>query len=217
MRCLTRLFNFLAVGVLLLLPATTFAQQQKAEPRARMGQSQEVVAKAEVDGIIKDWEQNQQQTVNQLIQKYGLPAEATSNLLIWREAGPFTRIMVSEETTDHNFPVPHKDFVEQVVAYDIKSNKADEITEFDGSVYIDRTRGELSARCHKEPMNILALNLANEIFEGKKGVEEAKEAYLKHAMDFMNGKSSKYVENLLFTPPAKAGDPGEALAHPKQK
>ena len=33
------------------------------------------------------------------------------------------------------------------------SDRADDIIEFDGSVIIKRTRGELSAECHGEPAN----------------------------------------------------------------
>ena len=36
---------------------------------------------------------------------------------------------------------------------------------FDGSVMVERTTGELSARCHDEQANMLALNLADELFQ----------------------------------------------------
>lgn len=39
---------------------------------------------------------------------------------------------------------------------------------------VERTRGELAARCDKEEMNYLALNLANDIATGKVDVDEAR-------------------------------------------
>jgi hypothetical protein len=45
---------------------------------------------------------------------------------------------------------------------------------FDGSVLVDRTKGEMSARCEGEAANFLALNLADEIVHGKKDVATAR-------------------------------------------
>src|ERR1700730_5479015 len=44
---------------------------------------------------------------------------------------------------------------------------------FDGSVLVDRTKGEMSARCEGEAANFLALNLADDIVHGRKDVESA--------------------------------------------
>lgn len=41
----------------------------------------------------------------------------------------------------------------------------DKIALYDGSVYPDRTKGEVSAVCDKEEMNILSLNLFHEILD----------------------------------------------------
>lgn len=38
-----------------------------------------------------------------------------------------------------------------------------ELVRFDGSVIIDRTAGEVAARCDMEAMNILTLNLVHDI------------------------------------------------------
>jgi hypothetical protein len=42
------------------------------------------------------------------------------------------------------------------------------LAQFDGSVVAERTAGELSARCHDEEANNLALNLAHDIVVGQK-------------------------------------------------
>ena len=41
-----------------------------------------------------------------------------------------------------------------------------DLARFDGSVIVERTRGEIGARCDKEEMNYLALNLAHDIVTG---------------------------------------------------
>jgi hypothetical protein len=54
--------------------------------------------------------------------------------------------------------------------------KISDIAEWDGSVVVDRTRGEVAARCDSEAANILAMNMVHEIVTGKRTVEEAREA-----------------------------------------
>jgi hypothetical protein len=39
--------------------------------------------------------------------------------------------------------------------------------QFDGSVLVDRTRGEAAARCDSEAANVLGLNMAHEFVTGK--------------------------------------------------
>ena len=45
------------------------------------------------------------------------------------------------------------------------------LAEFDGSVVVERTAGEVSARCHDEQANFLALNLMNDIVTGAKDLQ----------------------------------------------
>jgi hypothetical protein len=98
-------------------------------------------------------------------------------MLLWHKNGPWKRTIVNKEEVDHDFPMPHKDVMEQFVNYKVPPEKFDELAKYDGSVIVERTKGELSARCDKEEANFLALNLANDIIQGKKSVDEAREFY----------------------------------------
>ena len=40
----------------------------------------------------------------------------------------------------------------------------DELAAFDGAVIVERTKGEMSARCDREAANVLALNLVSESY-----------------------------------------------------
>ena len=84
-----------------------------------------------------------------------------------------------------------------------------DIGRFDGSVIIDRTPGEVSARCHDEEANNLALNLMHDIVTGKKDVSEAREYYKKEFLDYRRGKPTPYMEKLHFAvaAPGEAADP----------
>lgn len=73
----------------------------------------------------------------------------------------------------HDFPAPHIDAVESFIDYQVPPERFSDLAEFDGSVVIERTAGEVSARCHDEQANSLALNLMHDIVTGKKTSEQA--------------------------------------------
>jgi hypothetical protein len=102
--------------------------------------------------------------------------------------------------------MPHKDVMEQYVDYKVPPGKADELARYDGSVYFDRTKGEMSARCDMEAANFVALNLAHDVATGKRSVEEAREFYPKAVMAHMQKESSPYAEKLQFSPQRGTAD-----------
>jgi len=105
----------------------------------------------------------------------------------------------SQEPVQHNFPMQHLDLLEQFVDYSVPADKYDELAQYDGSVVVARTVGEISARCDKEEANFLALNLANDISLGKKSVEEARTYYARAIKEMMQGKMDPYLQKLHFT------------------
>lgn len=65
-------------------------------------------------------------------------------------------------------------FVQQFIDYRVPIHKFDDLAAYHGSVIAERTSGEISARCDKEEMNLLALNLANDVVKGTKSVEQGR-------------------------------------------
>jgi hypothetical protein len=60
----------------------------------------------------------------------------------------------------HNFPTAHTDYLTQYVGYRVPREKVSDLVAFDGSLLVDRTAGEIGARCDHEAYNTLTLNLA---------------------------------------------------------
>lgn len=165
-----------------------------------------------VEQILAHWYGEPKAGAYKMIRKYGLPNEATLSELKWYENGPWKRTLMFREPVQHNFPTPHVDFMEQVIDYRVPVDKFDEITKFDGSAYLDRTKGEASAKCHSEEMNFLTLNLLNDIITGKRDVENARNFYAETAKNFMMYHiSSPYTEGLLFPKQTNTADPDVAL------
>jgi len=154
--------------------------------------------KSAVEGMLADWPEASRKAGEATMQSYGQPDGATSGMLVWKDAGPWKAIMLTREPVDHQFPMPHKDVLEQVIDYQVPPEKFDDLARYDGSVIVERTKGTMSARCDKEAMNYLALNLANDIVTGKRSVEDARAFYAKTAKAFKGGEKHPYTQQLQF-------------------
>jgi hypothetical protein len=152
--------------------------------------------------LIAGWPEESREAAQLVIDKYGEPDEATDTQLTWHKPGPWKRIVASRAFYEHNFPAPHIDSVESVIDYRVPPEKFDELAEFDGSVIAERTAGEVSARCHDEQANFLALNLMHDIVTGTKSVQQARDYYAQEFADFRRKKPTPYMEKLRFTPAA---------------
>jgi len=156
------------------------------------------------------WPDTSVQAAKILLSKYGQPTEFTPSMLIWKGVTPFRRIIVYREEVTHKFPMLHKDVVEHVVGYKVPIDKVESIAKFDGSILIDRTRGEISSRSGDESTNILALNLTNDIVTGNKNFESARTELGRLAVDLLNGNKAPLSENLQFVAQSNAADPDQS-------
>ncbi len=84
--------------------------------------------------------------------------------------------------------------------------KFSELAEFDGSVIVERTAGEVSARCHDEEANFLALNLMHDIVTGAKTAKETRDYYAKEFADYRSKKPRPYMSGLRFEPLSDAAN-----------
>lgn len=162
--------------------------------------------------VIETWPQESREAAQLVIDAYGEADEVSDTQAIWHKPGPWKRIVASREFYQHNFPAPHIDSVESVIDYHVPPDKFTPLAEFDGSVIVERTVGEVSARCHDEQANFLALNLMHDIVTGAKNVKEAREYYAKEFADYRRKKPTPYMDELHFTPDDRnAADPDERL------
>lgn len=181
------------------LPSPTVSPRTGGAPSA---------AATNVDQLIRDWPDTPREVAQKMIQKYGPPHEATASKLVWHKTGPWKRTILSREEVKHNWPKPHTDVLEQVIDYRVPPDKFDDLAKYDGSVIAERTKGELSARCDKEEMNFLALNLANDVVTGKRSIEEARSFYTQTAVAAMKGETPEYVQGFRFQlPKGDTADP----------
>jgi hypothetical protein len=159
----------------------------------------EVITSNVVLTAIREWPAKSQEAAKAMIDKYGVPNEQTPTTLVWYATGPWKRTILYKDEVPHSFPKPHTDLLEQFIDYRVPVDKYDDLAAYDGSVIVERTKGELSARCDKEAMNFLALNLANDIVTGRRTVEQARQEYGRQVTAFMNNRAESYTQGLQFT------------------
>jgi len=158
--------------------------------------------------ILAAWSELSREAAQLVVDTYGEPHEATDSELRWFGVGPWKRICAQRESWEHRFPAPHDDSVETFIDYRVPVEAFTPLARFDGSVMVERTTGELSARCHDEQANTLALNLAHEIVTGARTVEEARDYYTKEFLDAKRKAPTPYMDGLRFTPSAdEVADP----------
>lgn len=161
--------------------------------------------------ILASWPEESREAAQLVIDKYGEPHETTDSFLVWNGVGPWKRVVASKTFFQHDFPAPHFDSVEGVLDYQVPTEYFTPLAEFDGSVIVERTAGEVSARCHDEEANNLALNLMHDIVTGAKTVEQAREYYAKEFADYRRKQPTPYMEQLRFQPGHDTADADERL------
>ncbi|MCJ8014772.1 hypothetical protein MUG84_24115 [Paenibacillus sp. KQZ6P-2] len=164
-----------------------------------------------LDQILAKWPEEQKNTVYLLINKYGLPNDACMTKITWYNNAPWKRTTVHLHTVPHNSPTPHLDYLEQTIDYKVPVQFFDDIAQFDGSLYPDRTAGEATAKCDQEAANFMALNLMNDIVTGKRTVEDARRAAAEIEKAFrLHGQFSPYTTAFLFPKQSHTADPDVA-------
>jgi hypothetical protein len=168
---------------------------------------------ASMQETIRSWPEESREAAQLVIDTYGDPHEITETQLTWHRVGPWKRVVATKTFYDHCFPAKHIDAVESFIDYHVPTDKFAALAEFDGSVIVERTAGEVSARCHDEQANYLALNLMHDIVTGAKTVEQARDYYAKEFLDYRRKQPTPYMDGLRFAPSASgaAADPDEAV------
>jgi hypothetical protein len=149
-----------------------------------------------LDRVVASWPQDARDAAVAWIGEYGAPDESTRSILVWNDTGPWKRNEVHRHATEHAEPVPHEDFSEQVVAWNVPPDKIDEIAALDASLQVDR--GELTARCDSEAANMLALNTAVRLASGQLTLDGARTLYAEGLADIQAGRPPKEAKQLLF-------------------
>ena len=154
-----------------------------------------------VTSMTSSWPDGTKEVIKKTIAKYGAPLEATASMLVWHNNAPWKRTIIYKEEVAHDFPMAHVDVMQQFIDFRVEPDKYDEMAKYDGSVVLERTNGEMSARCDKEEANFLAINLAHDVAHGKRTPDAARKYYANAVKQSMAGKMDSYMQKLQFDVP----------------
>jgi hypothetical protein len=158
---------------------------------------------------VASWPEKTRRLAAQLITKYGVPAESTERQITWYANGPWKRTTLYKEEFQHNFANSHKDVLEQTVNYRVPVDKLAALAQFNGSIVVNRTRGEMSSTSDGEDTNFLALNVADDVVTGERDAEQARTYYAQIIRAKMIKEPEAYLQALKFKPASNTGDPDE--------
>jgi hypothetical protein len=161
--------------------------------------------------MTEEWPQSSQGAIKSLKDKYGLPDSITEEMVVWGKSESFVRSIVYREEVDHQFPMQHAGVLAQTVEYRVPLDKVADLAKFNGSLLVDRTKGEITARNENEAMNILSLNIADKIVRGELTVEQARRQYSENAEAFAAGTSNEMVSKLNFSSEGNTSDPDSMM------
>lgn len=209
----------LLLSAFLLVTACSHKKDQKKEeqPVQATASVETDVTQEQVNMITDIWPQASQEAIKSLTSKYGLPDSISEEMVVWNDTAPFKRSVVFREQVNHMFPSQHADILQQTVSYRVPLDKIYLLSKLDGSLLIDRTKGELSSRNEKEEMNILALNLADKIVRGEMTVEDARREYSKNFEAFAAGRGSPMITSLNFQSRGNTQDPDTMIQSQEAK
>lgn len=174
------------------------------------GKDQQALSKAQ--SLTQGWPEASIKAAGDMVAKYGEPDESTSEMLIWKSnIAPFKEIRVHKTVYTHKFPLLHQNALEHVVEYKVPTDKVDNVLQYNEAIIIDKNKGLVSSFADSEPMNILALNLANDVIEGKLSAEAARVKFGKETLNFMNGNKTALTSVISFGGQYQTPDVGETV------
>ncbi|MGH8240398.1 MAG: hypothetical protein ACREXP_25735, partial [Steroidobacteraceae bacterium] len=168
-------------------------------------------AQAWVQKHLAGWPERTQRLAAPLVTHYGPPTDVSERQVTWYGNGPWKRTTLYKAEVPHNFAHVHQDVLEQTIDYRVPIDKLAPLAQFNGSLVVNRTRGELSSISDGEDMNFLALNVADDLVKGDRDVEQAMTYFAQLTRARMIKEAEPDLQRLHFTPakPAQAADPGE--------
>lgn len=179
-----------AGGVALCLAAVPYGAASAASTQTATNEAPE--------SVIMNWPKEVQEQARALVERYGEPGASDANALVWLDNGPWRKTVLHREGFTHSVMGRDRDHLEQVISYQVPEEKVAELQRFDKRISVNRAADELSSHADSESMNFLALNLADDIVKGERTAQGARMFYRKVKMLEKAGKSSPYLEGLLF-------------------
>lgn len=147
-------------------------------------------------GVRASWPEGARRLAEAAVGEYGEPDAAVPDRLTWGARRPWTRIEVFRDAVSSERPAR----LLEAVPYAVPTRRWRVLNAFDRGVTYDPVRVELVARTDSEATNLLALNLADEVVQGRRTPADAERFFDETSRLLAAGGASSYAARLMFLP-----------------
>lgn len=195
----------LVASALVLLAATAsparaqFREEEDLTGIALSGQTPE--------SIILHWPTFSFRLARLMLSEYGQPVEATDHHLTWIDNAPWKKTVVYRKPPKERVLTRDGGRLAQTVVYRVAPERLGDLGRFDMDLEADAEAGRLTAISDSESENFLILNLADEVIRGRRSPKDAKDFRREQLRLRDAGKTSPYLEKLMFAAGGSAVDP----------
>lgn len=194
----------IALALLLLVAAAPSARAQFREEADLSGIG---LSGQTPESIILHWPTYSYRLARMMLSQYGQPVEASDHRLTWLDNGPWKKTVVYRKPPKERALTEDAGRLQQTVAYRVPADRLGDLGRFDMDIEADKETGRLTAISDSESENFLILNLADEVIRGRRSPKSAKDFRRKQLSLRDAGKTSPYLEKLLFVPEGARVDP----------
>lgn len=130
-----------------------------------------------------------------IVAEFGRPSfviNSSGGAAIWKNPDFYSKIMLKDESIQHKEPKPHCDFLYSKIRVHLDDQVLSSILALSKSIYYDRLKKELTARCHFMGANVATLLLALKLAENPDKANEIYEQYDSSVLASMD--KEKYQE-----------------------
>ncbi len=188
----------LGLGALIAWTAAGAGSQGLARAATASSRRAFVAPPETAESIVMRWPPRSRNAAGLMLEKYGAPDQFDRDTLVWFNNGVWKKTIVHRSVARRDPAGRTRDFLEQTIGYLVPSDKVADLARFSPMIEISQTAGDLTFSSDSEAKNRLALNLADEIVTGKRDVADARAYFLKTSRLSASGKSSSYLDGLLF-------------------
>lgn len=184
-----------AMSVLLLTRAASGSWDwERARAYQKFGNR--VVEMKHLKSVIAAWPERSRLIADVIVQEYGVPDEINDSRLDWSSARPWKKVVVFRDAAAAERP----GVLLEVLAYGLSDDQRRALAGFERGVEYDPIRRELGACSDDEGTNFLAVNLADEVLQGRRTAAQARELYDRTLSLSYSGKASPAMRGLQFRP-----------------
>lgn len=198
------LVRCVALGLILLASAPPSGRAQFREEADLLGIG---LSGQTPESIILHWPTYSYRLARMMLSQYGQPVEASDHRITWLDNGPWKKTVVYRKPPEERALTEDSGRLEQSVAYRVPHDRLGDLGRFDMDIEADTEAGRLTAISDSESENFLSLNLADEVIQGRRSPKSAKDFHRKQLSLRDAGKTSPYLEKLLFVPERAGVDP----------